>query len=553
MNQLKVSQQETIVTLWKRGWSARRIAREMGYDRDTVGKYVGLEASKPATPTPGSEMENGAPATPTASGLESKPATLTAGSTAGVEPEPATLILGKSVTPNPSDAGAPGDGSELFAQALAAAQANVSLCAGWKKEIEAGLDQGLSAKRIHQDLVRERGFAGSYQSVKRFVRRLELEAPVPFRRMEFAPGEQLQVDFGTGAWIIDESGKRRRSHVFRAVLCCSRKGYSEATFDQKTESFLRCLENAFRHFGGVPVGTAPDNLKAAVLHPDWYDPELNPKLASFAAHYGTVVLPTKPRLPRHKGRVERGVDFVQEALRGRTFASLAEENTFLAEWERNVADTRIHGTTRRHVGQHFLEVEKPALQPLPANIFPSFTEGKRGVHLDGHVEFDRAYYSVPPEYTGREVWVRGESRVIRIYTLKMELITVHVRTEPGLSRTEDAHIHPLKRRLADRGTVYLLERCQSFGPNVGAWAMAMHRHRGIEAIRVLQGLIALTRKTPVAALEAAAAKALQRAGWKLGDLKQALTEPANVVQVDFLETHPLIREMEAYRIPFPHE
>jgi len=553
MNQLKVSQQETIVTLWKRGWSARRIAREMGYDRDTVGKYVGLEASKPATPTPGSEMENGAPATPTASGLESKPATLTAGSTAGVEPEPATLILGKSVTPNPSDAGAPGDGSELFAQALAAAQANVSLCAGWKKEIEAGLDQGLSAKRIHQDLVRERGFAGSYQSVKRFVRRLELEAPVPFRRMEFAPGEQLQVDFGTGAWIIDESGKRRRSHVFRAVLCCSRKGYSEATFDQKTESFLRCLENAFRHFGGVPVGTAPDNLKAAVLHPDWYDPELNPKLASFAAHYGTVVLPTKPRMPRHKGRVERGVDFVQEALRGRTFASLAEENTFLAEWERNVADTRIHGTTRRHVGQHFLEVEKPALQPLPANIFPSFTEGKRGVHLDGHVEFDRAYYSVPPEYTGREVWVRGESRVIRIYTLKMELITVHVRTEPGLSRTEDAHIHPLKRRLADRGTVYLLERCQSFGPNVGAWAMAMHRHRGIEAIRVLQGLIALTRKTPVAALEAAAAKALQRAGWKLGDLKQALTEPANVVQVDFLETHPLIREMEAYRIPFPHE
>ena len=193
------------------------------------------------------------------------------------------------------------------------------------------------------------------------------------------------------------------------------------------------------------------------------------------------------------------------------------------------------------------------MQPLPANIFPSFTEGKRGVHLDGHVEFDKAYYSVPPEYTGREVWVRGESRVIRIYTLKMELIMVHVRTEPGLSRTEDSHIHPLKRRLADRGTVYLLERCQSFGPNVGAWAMAMHRHRGIEAIRVLQGLIALTRKTPVAALEAAAAKALQRAGWKLGDLKQALTEPANVVQVDFLETHPLIREMEAYQIPFPHE
>ena len=698
MNRLKVNQQETIITLWKRGWSERRIAREMGYDRDTVSKYIRLERAKPATPSPGSSKQNkpgrsleasahvakpatltagsatgrepetgrelpggdaisptvttgsggndeSKPATPTpgsmiadeaggglefpgqgtesatsiigsekepesgrslvptgeeailatptpgqekekqdvaaletsgpepkpatlspgsakqnepgkpleVSAQESKPATLTAGSAAGVEPEAATPISGQSVTPDPNGAGAPGDGSELFAQALAAAQANVSLCERWKPQIEAGLDRGLSAKRIHQDLVGDHGFTGGYQSVKRFVRRLEKEASVPYRRMEFAPGEQMQVDFGTGAWLVGEQGKRRRSHVFRAVLCCSRKGYSEATLDQKTETFLRCLENAFRHFGGVVISTTPDNLKAAVLHPDWYDPELNPKLASFAAHYGTVILPTKPRMPRHKGRVERGVDFVQKALQGRTFASLAEENTFLAEWERNVADTRIHGTTRRHVGQHFLEVEKPALLPLPANIFPSFTEGKRRVHLDGHVEFDKAYYSVPPEYTGRDVWVRGEARMIRIYTLKMELITVHVRTEPGLSRTEDAHIHPLKRRLADRGTTYLLERCQSLGVNVGAWAVAMHRHRGIEGIRVLQGLIALARKTPTESLERAAAKALQRAAWRLGDIKQALAEPANVVQVDFLETHPLIRDMEAYRIPFSHE
>jgi hypothetical protein len=335
------------------------------------------------------------------------------------------------------------------------------------------------------------------------------------------------------------------------VLSCSRAGYSEATFDQKTETFLRCLENAYRHFGGVPVTTAPDNLKAAVLHADWYDPELNPKLASFAAHYGTVILPTKPKVPRHKGRVERGVDFVQNALKGRSFTSLSAVNAFLTEWEKNVADTRIHGTTRRHVGEHFLAVEKPALQPLPANVFPSFTEGKRRVHLDGHVEFDKAYYSVPPEYTNREVWVRGESRVIRIYSLKMEAITMHPRVEAGRTHTDDAHIHPLKRRLADRGTVYLLERCQDLGASTGAWALAMCQHRGIEGIRVLQGLLALARKTPAEQIERAAAKALQRAGWRLGDVKQALAEPANVVQVDFLETHPLIRDMQAYQIPSP--
>jgi hypothetical protein len=246
------------------------------------------------------------------------------------------------------------------------------------------------------------------------------------------------------------------------------------------------------------------------------------------------------------------VDFVQEnALKGRTFESLAAENAFLAEWEQNVADTRIHGTTRQQVQAYFLAVEQPALQPLPASIFPSFTEGKRKVHLDGHVEFDKAYYSVPPEYVGREVWVRGESRLVRVYTLKMATIAVHTRAEPGRSASEDAHLHPLKRRMADRGVAYLLERCQEIGPCAGAWAQAMYKHRGIEGVRVLQGLLALARTTPTDQLELAAGKALQRAGWRLRAVKEALYEPANVVQIDFLDTHPLIRDMNAYRIPFP--
>lgn len=523
----------------------------MGYDRDTTSKYIRQEKAKPATPTAGSGPGNAVCIESAADGAKAKPATLTPGIDVGADAKPATPTAGMTpvapANPNPTADLA----TDTFAWAMAAARANVSLCERWKPVIVAGLDQGLSATRIHQDLVRDHGFAGSYQSVKRFVHKLEQAAPVPFRRMDFAPGEQMQVDFGTGAWIVEPAGRRRRPQIFRAVLCCSRAGYSEATSDQKTETFLRCLENAYRHFGGVPVTTAPDNLKAAVLHADWYDPELNPKLASFAAHYGTVILPTQPGVPRHKGRVERGIDFVQHALKGRSFPSLGAINTFLTEWEKNVADTRIHGTTRRHVGEHFLAVEKPALQPLPASIFPSFTEGKRRVHPDGHVEFDKAYYSVPTEYTSREVWVRGESRLIRVYSLKMESITVHPRVEPGRTHTDDAHIHPLKRRLADRGTVYLLERCQDLGPSAGAWALAMCQHRGIEGIRVLQGLLALARKTPGEQIDRAAAKALQRAGWRLGDLKQALAEPANVVQVDFLETHPLIRDMQTYQIPSP--
>lgn len=172
MNQLKVDQRETILRLKERGWSGRQIARELGYNRETISKY--LRSAKPATLTPGSEGDGGA-----------KPVTPTAGSGA--------------------DGGEGAAGAEAVAvvAAIDAAKANVSLCEGWKAEIEAGLAKGYSAKRIHEDLVREWRFAGSYQSVKRYVRRLEQEASVPFRRMDFAPGEQLQVDFGTGARIIN--------------------------------------------------------------------------------------------------------------------------------------------------------------------------------------------------------------------------------------------------------------------------------------------------------------------------------------------------------------
>src|SRR3989475_11684163 len=121
--------------------------------------------------------------------------------------------------------------------------------------------------------------------------------------MECAPGQELQVDLGLGAWVI-ENGKRRRPHLFRSVLSCSRKGYSEAVWRQTTESFIRCLENAFRHFGGGTRTVVIDHLRAAVSRADWFDPELNPKVVSFCEHYGTVILPCKPAVRRHHGTVE---------------------------------------------------------------------------------------------------------------------------------------------------------------------------------------------------------------------------------------------------------
>ena len=150
--------------------------------------------------------------------------------------------------------------------------------------------------------------------------------------------------------------------------------------------------------------TVIDNLRAAVTQADWFDPELNPKINSFAEHYQTVILPTKPYTPRHKGKIEAGIKYVQNnALKGRVFQSLAQENQFLLEWESRVADTRIHGTTRQQVAQVFNTSEKPKLLPLPPRIFPVFSEAPRTVHRDGHVEVANTYfYFVPPEYVGRK-------------------------------------------------------------------------------------------------------------------------------------------------------
>src|SRR5439155_6437900 len=132
----------------------------------------------------------------------------------------------------------------------------------------------------------------------------------------------------------------------------------EAVTRQTTENFIRCLENALWAFGGVPERLVIDNLKAAVTKADWFDPELNPKVQAFAQFYGVVFWPTRPYTPRHKGKVERGIDYVQEnALKGRSFTSLDEQNHFLQEWEQSVADTRLHGTTRQQVGHLFTTAE----------------------------------------------------------------------------------------------------------------------------------------------------------------------------------------------------
>ncbi len=515
MNQLNVSLQQSILTLVASGWSGRRIARELGIHRETVGKYVRLGPSKPAIPPAGSE-----------DGPWAKPAILPPGSERVPVPKPAMVPAGLEV-------------------------GRRSQCEAWRGAIEAGIQAGLSAQRLYQDLVREGGFGGSYDAVKRFVRRLSRQADPPFQRLEVEPGAEGQVDFGQGAWVVEE-GRRRRPHLFRVVLSHSRKAYSEVVWRQTTEHFIRALENAFRHFGGVPRTLVIDNLRAAVQRVDWFEPELNPKVEEFCQHYGTVILPTRPAMPRHKGKVEAGVKYAQNnALKGRHFESLTAQNLFLADWERTVADTRIHGTTRQQVGKIFQQLERSRLLPLPTSLFAAFEEAQRCVHRDGYIELHKAYYSVPPEYVGRQVWVRWESRLVRVFNHRREEIALHARVEAGKFATDPHHLQGPHRYAVQHSLDYLLDRARLVGVHTGRWAQAMTQQRGPAGMRVLHGLLALAGKHPAAALERAAQQALHHGTWRLRDLRTLLDQTGPSVQLDFLQTHPLIRPLEAYQALTP--
>jgi hypothetical protein len=384
--------------------------------------------------------------------------------------------------------------------------------------------------------------------VRRFIKRLRRVHELPYRRMECAPGEECQVDFGSGAWIQKSDGRRRRSHVLRVVLSFSRKGYSEAVWRQSTDDFIRALENAFWAWGGVTRIVTIDNLRAAVKHPDWYDPELNPKIESFCRHYGTTILPTKPYTPRHKGKVERGVSYVKDnGLKGHNFSALQAENDHLQNWEATVADKRIHGTTRQQVGRLFIEVEKPALLPLPACRFACFQEAKRMVHRDGHVEVAKAYYSVPPEYMGAEVWVRWDGRVVRIFDSGMRQIAMHSQQEPGRFSTHSKHIAPEKISGIERGTVWLMQRVQNIGPHSVAWATQMLANRGIEGVRVLMGLTALANRHPRCQIERACEIAASHGVWRLRVVRALIKHTAPKQQeLEFVAEHPIIRPLDDY-------
>jgi transposase len=516
-NYLKMPKKSQVLALLELGWSYRRIEAETGVRRETVSRYDQARRSNAAKTFPGSH------ASPPA---ESPDLSLTGDSNA------AKTFAGSEANPAKTFPGSPP--RHRFAAAI------------YRTAIAEKLEAGLSLQRIWQDLVEEYGYGASYESVKRFVRTM-----APTRRavgvFHCAPGAEAQVDFFRGAPTLDvTTGEWRRPWVFRMTLGHSRHGYEEAVWDQKLETFLRLHERAFRDFGGVPRVIRHDNLKAAVVRACFYDPDSHDVYVAFAAHWGFTPLPTQPRTPQENGKQERSGGYVKSnALKGRRFDSLDTQNAFLRHWNRTIARLRIHGTTRRQVWTHFIEVEQAALQLLPSDPFPFFASGERTVHTDGHVEVGGAFYPVPLALLGQKLRVRWDVHLVRVFNGD-SLVAVHARVREGVyaPRAGEAEASTRQQAFVDR----LVGQCERVGPALKQWADAALAARGVRAIRLIQGVLGLTRKHPRERVLVAIAEAHARQHFRYQTIRQLVertpARPAPTLRAD----DPAIRPMTQYTL-----
>jgi len=546
-NVLNEQTKQQLIALGRLGWSLRRIQKTTGVRRETVAAYLreaGICVRPPGwrgrAPTP--ENVGVLPAKPAIEVTTDIGAELSASteSDEGTEPPSADATAEDGAEPTSAK-----PAIAVTTDPASARRSSASVCAPFRDAIEAGLSRGRNAMAIWQDLVDGCGFSGGYQSVKRFVRKLVGGTPKQACAViETAPGEEAQVDYGTGPMVRDpRSGKYRRMRLFVLTLGYSRKAVRLLIFQSSAQTWAELHEKAFRRLGGCTRVVVLDNLREGVLKPDIYDPTINPVYADMLRHYGVVAMPCRVADPDRKGKVESGVGHAQKTpLKGMRFESPEEAQTYLDQWEARWADTRIHGTTKRQVAAMFVE-EKPALLPLPLEPFRYYQYGGRTVHLDGCVEVEAAYYSAPPGWIGRRVSVQWDTRHVRLLDPSTgRLLREHLRQARGRHRIQEED----RPKHTPLGTQQLLHRADHAGEHIGTLCRAMHREHGEIAVRRIQGVLSLAKKHGAASVDDACAAALEVGSCDYRFVRRYLERqpqlPLSLRQVD-----PLIRQLTLYR------
>src|SRR5262252_8945214 len=329
-------------------------------------------------------------------------------------------------------------------------------------------------------------------------------------------GERTFVDYaGATLEVVDgTTGEVRGCQLFVAVLGASNYTYAEATFSQRLVDWIGSHVRAFAFFGGVTAQLVSDNLRSGVTKACFYEPAVNRTYAEMAHHYGTAVVPARPRRSKDKSKVEVAVQvttrWVIAKLRNRRFFSLVELNAAIRELVTQLNDrvTRHLGTSRRAL---FDEIERPALKKLPVEpyLYAEWKECRVG--LDYHVEIEKHYYSVPHQLLREKVWARITARTIEVFH-RGNRVAAHMRSSSDRRHTTvREHMPSSHRRYADWTPERIRRQAGAIGRHTSALVEIILRERTHpeQGFRACIGILRLAKTYGRERLEAACCRALE--------------------------------------------
>lgn len=383
---------------------------------------------------------------------------------------------------------------------------------GW---VESQLKLNVSISKIHRELNKTLKVGCAYSAVWGYVQQLKgPEALDVTVRVETAPGEEAQVDFGYGGWMYDPlTKKQRKSWAFVMTLSYSRHAFVKFVFDQSTATWLRLHREGFEYFGGVPGRIKLDNLKAAIIRASMDDPQVQRAYRELAEHYGFLISPCRVRTPQHKGKVEAGVKYVKgDFLSGTDYSRadhhIGQANIDAREWTLKTAGLRIHGTTRWQPVVEFERVERTALRQLPEMPYEIAVWTCAKLHRDGHIVLGGSYYSGPARFVGQILDVRVTDKAVQLYA-GHERIATHTRLQTrGQRLTEAAHLPEFK-VLGLTTRPILREQAAHIGPYTALIVGELLDSAPIDKHGVAQRLIGLASKHDKATLERGCKRAFE--------------------------------------------
>lgn len=385
----------------------------------------------------------------------------------------------------------------------------------------------------------------------------------PVMRFNHKAGDKMFVDFsGKRLHVVDQSsGELRAVEVFVSVLGASQLTYVEAVNSQKKEDFIGCTENALHYYGGVPASITTDNLKAAVIKSNKYEPCLNETFADFATHYDTTILPTRSYKPRDKAIVENSVRIVYTriyaAIRDQSFFTIEQLNQAIRkELEKhNGLPFRNRPYSRR---QLFEQTEKQALQPLPPIKYELKRYAYATVYKNCHVFLnkDKHYYSVPHRFIGQKVKIIYSNTTVQVYH-KYERIALHQRKAQAYQYTTcKGHLPASHRFVSDWSAETFIRRSQRIGQHCKDYIIRILdlRQHPEQSYKSCVGILSLADKVGSKRLNRACKRGLNFEAYSYHTIKNILEkgwdkleEEPPQEQTPIVPIHPNIRGKEYYQ------